>query len=258
MSAGCFRFIIAAAVLAAATALPIGAAAQTPRDETAAPPSVEPAYRPPLRGAPGGLVGGASRGLGGGASRDLGDGASRDLAGGASRSLFRAPSRPPTIKLLAPSDHAGLSANPTPSLFFFVSGPVGLPLRFTISADGRPAPVLEARIRGPAAAGIYRLDVADYGVRLEPGTVYTWSVSAIRDPRIRARDIIASASLMLSAPDPAGAVASPTRRAALYAGAGLWYDAVAAAVAAAPVDRHAALDALLGQVGLAGLAAYVR
>jgi len=234
MTPGCFRLIIAAAALAAATALPIGVSAQTPRGETAAPPPGEPAYRPPLRGAPGGRVGGASRGL------------------------FRAAAPLPTIEVLAPSDHAGLSANPTPSLFFFVSGPVRWPILFTISAAGRPAPVLEARIPAPAAAGIYRVDVADYGVRLEPGTVYTWSVSAILDPRIRARDIVASASLMLSAPDPAGTVASPTRRAALYAGAGRWYDAVAAAVAAAPVDRHAALDALLRQVGLAGLAAYDR
>ena len=236
MTARCVPFIIAAVALAAATSVSVGTAAQTRQEETVVQQS-EP-YRPPLRGAPGRRVGGASRGT------------------------FKAAAPLPTIELLAPSDHAGLTANPAPSLYFFASGPVAWPTRFTISAPGRPAPVLEVAIRAPVAAGIYRLDLADYRLRLLPGIVYTWSVSAILDPRIPARDIVASASLVLSPPDPtvaaALAVVSPTRRAALCARAGLWYDAVAAAVAAGPEDRHAGLDALLREVGLAEPAAYDR
>ena len=236
MTARCAPFIIAAAALAAATGVSVGTAAQTRQEETVVQQS-EP-YRPPLRGAPGRRVGGASRGT------------------------FKVAAPLPTIELLAPSDHAGLSANPAPSLYFFASGPVAWPTRFTISAPGRPAPVLEVAIPAPVAAGIYRVDLADYRLRLLPGIVYTWSVSAILDPRIPARDIVASASLVLSPPDPtvaaALAVVPATRRAALYARTGLWYDAVAAAVAAEPGDRHAGLDALLRQVGLAGLAAYDR
>ncbi len=82
------------------------------------------------------------------------------------------------------------------------------------------------------------------GVRLEPGIVYTWSVSAILDPNARSRDIVASATLLLGAPDPgvenAARTALPARRAVLYAQAGFWYDAVAAAVAAEPVDARRA------------------
>jgi hypothetical protein len=237
MTARCVRFGLAAAVLAAATGVSVGAAAQTRQEETVAQQS-EPAYRPPLRGAPGRRVGGASRGT------------------------FKVAAPLPMIELLAPSDHAGFSANAAPSLYFFTSGPVAWPTRFTISAPRRPAPVLEVAIPAPVAAGIYRIDLAAYRLRLEPGIVYTWSVSAILDPRIPARDIVASASLMLSPPDPAVAAAlavvSPARRAALCARAGLWYDAVAAAVAAAPTDRHAGLEALLRDVGLAEPAAYDR
>jgi hypothetical protein len=47
-------------------------------------------------------------------------------------------------------------------------------------------------------------------------------------------------------------------RAALYAQAGLWYDAVAAAAEGENADRHAALDALLDQVGLTEPAGYDR
>jgi uncharacterized protein DUF928 len=222
-------FVAVAAILATANGLPIAAVAQTSQDQTLSQQSM-PAYRPPLRGAPGGRVGGASRGT------------------------FKVTAPLPTIELLAPGDHAGLTANPTPSLYFFASGPVIWPTRFTISAPGRPDPVLDATIPPPDAAGIYRLDVADYRVRLDPGIVYTWSVSAILDPQNRARDIVASANLMLSTPDSTAENAiedaSPVRRAALCARDGLWYDAVAAAVAAAPADRHVGLDALLSEVGL--------
>jgi hypothetical protein len=50
----------------------------------------------------------------------------------------------------------------------------------------------------------------------------------------------------------------PLRRAALFANAGLWYDAVAAAAAAQNLDGHAALDALIHQVGLSDAAGYAQ
>jgi hypothetical protein len=225
---------LASAFVAAILAVTPLAAAQTAPNDIAA----QHAYRPPLRGAPGGRVGGASRGT------------------------YRVAAPLPTIELLAPGDHTGLSANPTPTLYYFTSGPVAWPTRFTISAAGRPLPLLEATIPAPPAAGIYRIAVANYRVRLEPGVVYTWSVSAIIDPNNRARDIVASASVMLSAPGAAVGCASdagePAQRGAVCAQMGLWYDAVAAAVAAAPFDRHALLDRLLNEVGLNEVVAYAR
>ena len=50
----------------------------------------------------------------------------------------------------------------------------------------------------------------------------------------------------------------PHRRAVLLAEAGLWYDAAAAATEATASDRHAALDALLNEVGLVEPARYGR
>jgi hypothetical protein len=190
-----------------------------------------PVYKPPPRGAPGGRVGGASRGT------------------------VKLAAANPTIELLAPRNHAGLSLSPTPTLYYYVSGPVLWPTRLTIRAPGRAAPVLEANIPAPRAAGVYGLAVADYRVRLEPGIIYTWSVSAVLDPKTPARDVVASASLLVAAPDQPLAdalrAAPALRRADAFAQAGLWYDAVAAAAAAEPFDRHAALDALMAEVGLA-------
>jgi hypothetical protein len=201
-------------------------------------PSSEPVYKPPSRGAPGGRVGGASRGT---------------PIGGVPL---------PAIDLLAPDGHAGLTTSAAPILYFFVSQPVARPTQFTISAAARADPILEVDIPAPKAAGIYSLRTADYRLRLEPGVLYTWSVSVNLDPKARSRDIVASASLMRTASDPTLEAqlrdAPLSHRVGLLAQAGLWYDAVAAAAETAALDRHTALDTLMTQVGLAGPAQYDR
>jgi len=193
-------------------------------------------YKPPLRGAPGGRVGGASRGS------------------------VKAAASLPTIDLLAPGDHAGLTANASPTLYFFLSQPVAWPTQLTISAPLQPAPVAEVTIPSPRSAGIHAVRLADYRVSLNPGIAYTWSISIIVDPRTWARNIVASATILHSPPDPAIAGAAnrpPLQRSGLYAQAGYWYDAVAAAYEAT-FDRFAALTGLMRQVGLAEPTNYAR
>jgi hypothetical protein len=222
---------LAVAVAGAARAQsPIDAQSPADKPVDAAPP---PVYKPPLRGAPGGRVGGASR------------------------SAVHISTPLPVIELLAPADHAGVTATATPTLLYFVSRPVTWPTQFTISAPMQPAPVLETTIPSPRAAGIYALRPGDYRVRLSPGIVYTWSVSIVLDPRAWSRNIVASGTIVFDPTvDSAAAAMPPLRRAALLAGAGVWYDAVAAAAEAQNLDRHAALDALIREVGLTEAAAY--
>ena len=127
-----------------------------------------------------------------------------------------------------------------------MSAPVGAPLR--------AAPILEATFTSPPARGLYPLRLADYHVQLEPGVVYTWSVSAIVDTKRWARNVVASATILRVSPDAAADAALRTApgpgRATALAGAGLWYDAVAAAAEAQGLDRRALLNQLLTQVGL--------
>ena len=143
-----------------------------------------------------------------------------------------------------------------------MSQPIAWPTQFTISTATQPKPILEVNIPAPREAGVYSIRTADYPVRLEPGVLYTWSVSVILNPKARSRDIVASASLLRTTAEPTIAAAlraaPPDRRAALLAQAGLWYDAVAAAAEMAGLDRHAALDALMNEVGLVEPARYDR
>jgi hypothetical protein len=210
--------------------VPIPSPAQAPpppQDEEA--PAI-PEYKPPARGAPGGRVGGASRGT------------------------VKATMPLPTIELLAPDGNAGQTTSPTPILYFYVSQPITWRTQFTISAPLRPDPVIEVNIPAPQQAGVYAIRTADFHVQLQSGVLYTWSVSVILNPKAPSRDIVASASLLRTAADPTLESelrgAPRNRRARLLAQAGFWYDAVAAAADMEAFDRHAALDALMSEVGL--------
>ena len=198
----------------------------------------ETVYKPPLRGAPGQRVGAASRGLDSVSAPGL------------------------TIDLLAPDGHAGQTINQAPTLYYFASARIDQRTQLTISAPRRVLPLVETDIPAPRGPGLYALRLADMRVRLDENTLYTWSISVITDPRERANDIVASASLLRTVPNPGldGVIraAPPQRRAAVLAQAGLWYDAVAAAAETKDQDRHAALDSLLDQVGLTEAARYDR
>jgi Domain of Unknown Function (DUF928) len=214
------------AAIAAAASAPDRANAQNAE----APGTAGAAYTPPLRGRPAKTVGGASR------------------------SAVRVTSPLPTIDLLAPPDHAGETFRATPTLCYFVSQPVAWPMQLTISAPLQAKPIIEVTIPSARAAGIYALRLADYRARLDPGIPYTWSVSIIRDRNAWSRNIVASAVILRVPPPPAtesAATAPGLRQAAIFGHAGMWYDAVAAAFDNREADRHAMLDRLIGEAGLA-------
>jgi hypothetical protein len=193
-----------------------------------------PSYKPPSRGAPGGRVSGASRSGPAGV----------------------------TIELISPESHTGLTASASPTLYYFVSQAANLPITLAIRAPNETRPLVETSLTPPRAAGIYAIGLAGYRAQLQPNVLYTWSVSETVDPQAPSNDIVASATIMRVAADPAVDAAAhnapPVRRAAIYAQAGLWYEAVAAAFDASNTDGHAAFDALLDQVGLQDTARFDR
>jgi hypothetical protein len=160
-------------------------------------------YKPPLRGAPGGRVGGAARGTG--------------------REEF-------ILSVLAP-DHTGLTTREQPSLYWFISRPSSSPVELTVVDPDAADPLLELQLKPPIKAGVHRLNLADHNVRLKPGVAYQWYVSVVPDSGRRSKDILSGGSVeRIDAPDDVKARvtgAAPPQLAAIYAEAGLWYDAVA-------------------------------
>ena len=193
-----------AAALAQDTKGTAPAAPEAARPAATAPSSPTAVYKPPLRGAPGGRIGGATRGV--------------------ARDVF-------VLSVLAP-DHTGLTAVDQPSLFWFISNPISLPLELTVMDPRRPEPLLETSLPAPRQGGIQRVRLSDHGVRLEPGVAYRWFIAVVTDPGRRSRDILSGGAIeRIDLPQPLQARLATTKtqdRPAVYAEGGYWYDALAA------------------------------
>ena len=212
---------------------------QKDKGQTKKPPTAVgmPVYKPPRRGAPRGRVGGGTRGL--------------------------AKERP-VLSLLVP-DHTGLTVQEQPSLFWYLSSLTPYPVEVTIIDDRVIQPLLAKPLNPPAQPGVYRVRLADYGVRLLPGVEYQWFVALVVDPDRRSKDIIAGAPIeriKLADALPAKlAQVDKSETPHVYAEAGLWYDALTAIsdlIDAAPDDPvlRKQRASLLKQVGLPEAAAY--
>ena len=205
--------------------------AQEKPQPTPAQVSAGAVYKPPLRGAPRGRIGGGTRGVG---------------------------SEVIVLSVMAP-DHAGLTASDQPSLYWQISTSTSLPVELTIMDPRRIEPVLETRLPAPIQAGLHRVRLADHGVRLDPEVPYRWYVAVVVDPDRRAKDVLAGGVIERVAPSAElhQRIASAPKEqvAAVYAGGGLWYDALTAAsdlVEATPGDPVLRREraALLTEVGL--------
>jgi hypothetical protein len=202
----------------------------------AAPGGAVPVYKPPPRGAPGGRVGGGTRGVPG-------------------RDTF-------VLSVLAPDD-SGLTVSEQPSLYWFISAEISLPVEITITDPNGVQPLLEKRVPTPVKRGVQRFRLSDHGVTLAPGIPYRWSVTVVSDPNRRSRDILASGTIERVEP-PAGLGAklqgaSKANYAFLYADAGIWYDALSAIselIESSPNDAELLRqrEALLTQAGLTEVA----
>lgn len=171
----------------------------------------------------------------------------------------------PAVTVLTP-DHLALTISERPTLLWYLSAPTTARIEVVLVDPRRSAPLLETAASGERA-GIHAVRLGDAGVRLEPGVAYEWSVAVVVDPAQRSRDVVTTGAVMRVAPSPAVSAAltgaTPERRAAALAAAGIWYDALATlteALAARPddADLRGRRLAILEQAGLAEAAAFER
>jgi hypothetical protein len=167
-------------------------------------PQGMPFYRPPRRGAPQARVGGGTRGI----DREITD-----------------------IFALAP-DHVGLTNSEQPSLSWFMSKPTKMRFDFLLIDEEGIDPILELTLdASKLKSGIQSLNLADHGVKLEPGVQYQWSVVLVPDVKHRSSDIVSSGMIERKSLESAVisklSSATSNEDAFIYASEGYWYDAVA-------------------------------
>jgi hypothetical protein len=132
----------------------------------------------------------------------------------------------PILSVLAPG-HTGLTVREQPDLYWFASDLVTNPVELTLTLEKGDAPLLEKRLPVPTKAGIQRVRLSDYEVKLIPGERYTWSIALVLDPKRRSKDVIAMGTIERVERADINLAAAPTTDAFYrFAADGLWYDAV--------------------------------
>jgi len=200
------------------------------------------AYKPPMRGAPATRVGGGSRSAG-----------------------FNL-----RVNVLAPSE-TGYTLQDKPTIYWFASDAIDSPVELTVTSTeslrAASKPTLEITLKPPIAKGVHALRLAEHGVSLKPGVEYQWFVAVVRNPAQRSNDVLAGGTIKHVPAD--AAVQSRLKQtsqadwAAVYAEAGIWYDAIDQLSKQISADRNnrrlrEQRAALLEQVGLREAAAYDR
>jgi hypothetical protein len=132
----------------------------------------------------------------------------------------------PILSVLAPG-HTGLTVREQPDLYWFASDVVINPVELTLTLEKGDTPLLEKPLPVPLKAGIQRVRLSDYGVKLIPGERYNWSIALVLDPKRRSKDIIAMGAIERVERAGISLAAAPTTDAFYrFAADGLWYDAV--------------------------------
>ena len=164
----------------------------------------------------------------------------------------------PILSVLAPG-HTGLTVREQPDLYWFASEVVTNPVELTLTLEKGDTPLLERRLPVPIHAGVQRVRLSDYGVKLISGERYNWSIALVLDPKRRSKDVIAVGAIERverAGLDQAALATAPTTDSFYrFAADGLWYDAVmtiSELIESAPADpalrKHRA--ELLDQVDL--------
>ena len=137
----------------------------------------------------------------------------------------------PMLYVLAP-EHVALTTQPQPALFWYQSHSAKADFELTLTEPKKAEPLLSLKGDASQKAGIHSVALARHKITLKPGVTYQWSVAIIPDAANRSKDVIASG--MVKRVEAPGNLAekignaSPAERAALYAQAGFWYDALQA------------------------------
>jgi hypothetical protein len=141
---------------------------------------------------------------------------------------------------LAP-DHVGLTVHAYPSLFWYIdtSPSPGLEVVFTLMEEDGIEPLVERKLASPKRAGIQRVRLDRFGVKLRPGVLYEWSIALVSNDAMQPQVAVTAGFIRRVTSESTQLGAS--RNGAAYAQAGLWYDALGAfgdAIAADPNKRE--------------------
>jgi hypothetical protein len=116
-----------------------------------------------------------------------------------------------------------------PALFWYIAQPTSQSVDVLMTDEGNSQILLDVRMLPPIRPGIHKVELKDYGIRLQPNTTYQWEI--ILKGMTPGESYTSSGWIMRVTPPPNVATlaqlpsinASPPQP---LVEAGLWYDAI--------------------------------
>ena len=139
------------------------------------------------------------------------------------------PGKEPFYLAVLSPDHIGLTMFEQPALFWYIAQPTSQSVDVLMTDEGNSQILLDVRMLPPIRPGIHKVELKDYGIRLQPNTTYQWKI--ILKGMTPDQSYTSSGWIMRVTPPPNVATlahlpsinASPPQ---LLVEAGLWYDAI--------------------------------
>ena len=159
----------------------------------------------------------------------------------------------PNEKLVAlmPESNYGLTESAYPTVYFYLPETSAEHLKFVLLNESTNELIYEGRFQIDGSAGIASVSLPSYGIQkpLAVGEAYVWYISVICNPADPSADVVTEGQIARVEPLEAATSATDVELPALYAEAGLWYDALAASAtlkldAEDTDDWNALLDAV--------------
>jgi hypothetical protein len=189
-------------------------------------------------------------------------GAPEIIVGGGTRGVHKVP----RIQALV-TQQVGLTLESQPTLYWYLEEAVDAQAELSIVFGPTTKPLVDRALSGPLKAGVQKVKLADFGVKLVPGVTYQWTIRVMPDASQRSVATITGGAIEVVEQTPelraSLGAAGEAERARVLAEAGIWYDcidAISRQIDAAPGDAGLRLRRaeLLEGVGLEGIAAAER
>ena len=125
-------------------------------------------------------------------------------------------------------DHIGLTIFEQPALFWFIGTYSDHPVDVIITDENNTQLLLDVRMLPPIRPGIHKVELKDYGIKLQPDTTYQWRV--MLQGATQGDSLVTSGWIMrvnppshlVTIPDQLSIETAPLNQ---LVEAGLWYDA---------------------------------
>jgi uncharacterized protein DUF928 len=130
------------------------------------------------------------------------------------------------LQALAP-ERAGWTMEAQPTIYWHASDGTRFPCEFKLIREGQDEPLVRVQLPAPDAAGIQRIELSQFGISLDEGGSYRWSVSFV-DLEHSGADRAIGGIRRVAPPDTLRAITDAARgpeHLDALERAGLWYDA---------------------------------